>query len=403
MADIFTVTVAQINRRLATLVKGDKALSDVYVNGEISNFSLHQASGHIYFTLKDETASIKCVMFAGYAAKLKFMPQSGMSVLIHASVGVYERDGANQLYVTDIMPQGIGEIYLAFEQTKQMLEKEGYFSQKRDIPVIPNKICIITAIKGAALQDMLNIISRRLPIVKVQVIPVTVQGATAPSSLIEGIEAAQNTDADVIIIGRGGGSAEDLAAFNDINYAKALFKSRIPTISAVGHETDTTISDYVADKRAPTPSAAAELATSVTVTDLTDRIKARYDFIHGRLIHRFDEISERLDNVEKHVYALTPKRKLDSCSRELALIEKNIHSSIVGAIDRNEALLDSRSEYISALNPLTVLSRGYSFVEKQGRIVRSVNDIAKGDNITVIMSDGSVDAKIQTITKNEES
>ncbi len=403
MPEIFTVTVSQINRRLATLVKSDKALNDVYVNGEISNFTLHQASGHIYFTLKDELSSIKCVMFAGYATKLKFMPQSGMSVLVHASVGVYERDGANQLYITEIMPQGIGEMYLAFEQAKQTLEKEGYFSQKRDIPVVPQKICIITAIKGAALQDMLNILSRRLPIVKVIVIPVTVQGATAPQSLIKGLEVAQSTDADVIIIGRGGGSAEDLSAFNDVEYAKALFKSRIPTISAVGHETDTTISDYVADKRAPTPSAAAELATSVTIGELIAKVTADFDFIRNTMLYRFEEYNEKLNNTEKQIIALTPVKKLDSYSRELELMTKNIYSSVSGCISRYEALLDSKAEYISALNPMTVLSRGYSFAEKQGRIIHSINDVVNGDTVKITMSDGSYDAIVQTITKKEET
>lgn len=402
MPDIFTVTVSQINRRLATLIKGDKALNNVYVNGEISNFTLHQASGHIYFTLKDETSSIKCVMFTGYASKLKFMPQNGMSVLIHASVGVYERDGANQLYVTEIMPQGIGEMYLAFEQAKQTLEKEGYFSQKREIPVIPQKICIITAIKGAALQDMLNIISRRLPIVTVVVIPVTVQGTTAPQSLINGLEAAQGTDADVIIIGRGGGSAEDLSAFNDVEYAKALFKSRIPTISAVGHETDTTISDFVADKRAPTPSAAAELATSVTIGELIAKVTSDFDFIRNIILYRFDDYSEKLSNIEKRITALTPVKKLDAYSRELELMSKNIYSSVNGCINRYEALLDSKTEYISALNPMTVLLRGYSFTEKQGNIIHSINDIACGDMVKITMSDGSFDAIVQTITNKED-
>ncbi len=402
MPDIFTVTVSQINRRLATLVKGDKALNDVYVNGEISNFTLHQVSGHIYFTLKDETSSIKCVMFAGYAAKLKFMPQSGMRVLVHASVGVFERDGANQLYITEIMPQGIGEMYLAFEQAKQTLEKEGYFSQKRDIPVVPQKICIITAIKGAALQDMLNILSRRLPIVKVIVIPVTVQGVTAPQSLIKGIKAAQNTDADVIIIGRGGGSAEDLSAFNDIEYAKALFKSRIPTISAVGHETDTTISDFVADKRAPTPSAAAELATSVTIAELLAKVTSDFDFIKNTILYRFDDYGDKLDNIEKQITSLTPVKKLDAYNRELELIKKNIYASVHGCIRRYETLLDNKAEYISALNPMTVLKRGYTFTEKQGSIIHSVNDIVDGDVVKITVSDGSFDAVVQTITKKEE-
>ena len=251
------------------IVKGDKALSDVYVAGEISNFTLHKASGHMYFTLKDEISSIKCVMFAGKAAGLTFMPYSGQSVIVRGGVNVYERDGANQIYVSEIIEKGQGELAIAFEKAKRELEAGGYFDKKRPIPKQPKKVCLITAEKGAALQDMLNIIARRRPILEVVLIPATVQGAYAPATLINGIEAAQTTGADLIIVGRGGGSAEDLSCFNDIGYAKALYNSEIPTISAVGHETDFTISDFVADLRAPTPSAAAGIATSVTCDDLT--------------------------------------------------------------------------------------------------------------------------------------
>ncbi len=402
MPDIFTVTVSQINRRLSMLVKDDKALSDVYVKGEISNYTYHRPSGHIYFTLKDDKASIKCVMFASYAGSLSFEPDSGMSVLVHGSVNVYEATGANQIYVTEMFPEGLGEMYLAFEKAKNELEKGGYFAQKRELPVLPKTICIITAEKGAALQDMLNIISRRCPIIKIILIPVTVQGVTAPRTLINAINRAQSTDAELIIIGRGGGSAEDLAAFNDIEFAKALFASRIPTISAVGHETDFTISDFVADKRAPTPSAAAELATSVTSDDLTAYLVQKKEAMRSRLIYLFERYEQMLDGKEQHIYALTPAKKLEYFERELEHKYRAIHRAIDNILSRAENELDGKAEYISALNPMTVLSRGYSVTEMDGTVISSVRSVKKEDSIKILLSDGSISAIIKDIQSEEK-
>lgn len=402
MPDIFTVTVSQINRRLSMLVKDDKALSDIYVKGEISNYTYHRPSGHIYFTLKDDKASIKCVMFASYASSLSFSPESGISVLVHGSVNVYEATGANQIYVTEMFPEGLGEMYLAFEKAKNELEKGGYFAQKRELPLLPRTICIITAEKGAALQDMLNIISRRCPIIKVILIPVTVQGVTAPRTLINAINCAQSTDADLIIIGRGGGSAEDLAAFNDIEFAKALFASKIPTISAVGHETDFTIADFVADKRAPTPSAAAELATAVTTDDLTAYAIQKKDAVRSRLINLIERYNQILNGKEQHIYALSPAKKLEFSERELELKYIAFRKSIQNALSRAENELDSMTDYISALNPMTVLSRGYSVTQKDGAVVSSVREVKKEDLIKIMLSDGSVSAIIKDIQTEEK-
>ncbi|MBP3336127.1 MAG: exodeoxyribonuclease VII large subunit [Ruminiclostridium sp.] len=402
MPDFFTVTVSQVTRRLSMLVKGDKALSDIYVAGEISNFTLHRASGHMYFTLKDETSSIKCVMFAGKAAGLTFMPYSGQSVIVRGGVNVYERDGANQIYVSEIIEKGQGELALAFEKAKRELEAGGYFDKKRPIPKQPKKVCLITAEKGAALQDMLNIIARRRPILEVVLIPVTVQGAYAPATLINGIAAAQTTDADLIIIGRGGGSEEDLSCFNDIGYAKALYNSEIPTISAVGHETDFTISDFVADLRAPTPSAAAEIATSVTCDDLSEHIELTYDKLSDIVHSQIEGYEQLIDGYQRHIAAYSPINRLERSQRELELLDSRVKVAVTGHIRSNEALVESYTDKIEALSPVNVLRRGYSAVTVNGRTAGSINDISVGDKAEILMSDGIAKATITEIEKSSE-
>lgn len=402
MPDFFTVTVSQVTRRLSMIVKGDKALSDVYVAGEISNFTLHKASGHMYFTLKDEISSIKCVMFAGKAAGLTFMPYSGQSVIVRGGVNVYERDGANQIYVSEIIEKGQGELAIAFEKAKRELEAGGYFDKKRPIPKQPKKVCLITAEKGAALQDMLNIIARRRPILEVVLIPATVQGAYAPATLINGIEAAQTTGADLIIVGRGGGSAEDLSCFNDIGYAKALYNSEIPTISAVGHETDFTISDFVADLRAPTPSAAAEIATSVTCDDLSEHIELTYDRLSDIVHSQIEGYEQLVDSYQRHIAAYSPIKRLERLLRELELLDNRVKASVTGHIRSNEALIESYTDKIEALSPVNVLRRGYSAVTVNGRNVGSINDMSVGDNAEIQMSDGIAKATITEIEKSSE-
>ena len=402
MPDFFTVTVSQVTRRLSMIVKGDKALSDVYVAGEISNFTLHKASGHMYFTLKDEISSIKCVMFAGKAAGLTFMPYSGQSVIVRGGVNVYERDGANQIYVSEIIEKGQGELAIAFEKAKRELEAGGYFDKKRPIPKQPKKVCLITAEKGAALQDMLNIIARRRPILEVVLIPATVQGAYAPATLINGIEAAQTTGADLIIVGRGGGSAEDLSCFNDIGYAKALYNSEIPTISAVGHETDFTISDFVADLRAPTPSEAAEIATSVTCDDLSEHIELTYDRLSDIVHSQIEGYEQLIDSYQRHIAAYSPIKRLERLLRELELLDNRVKASVTGHIRSNEALIESYTDKIEALSPVNVLRRGYSAVTVNGRNVGSINDMSVGDNAEIQMSDGIAKATITEIEKSSE-
>lgn len=402
MPDFFTVTVSQVTRRLSMIVKGDKALNDLYVSGEISNFTLHKASGHMYFTLKDETASIKCVMFAGNARSLDFTPYSGQSVIVHGSVNVYERDGANQIYVTDMIERGQGELALAYEQAKRELEAGGYFNKKRPIPKQPKKVCLITAEKGAALQDMLNIIARRRPILEVVFIPVTVQGAYAPSTLIKALALAKSTGSDLIIIGRGGGSAEDLSCFNDVGYAKALYNSEIPTISAVGHETDFTISDFVADFRAPTPSAAAEIATAVTCDDLSEHIELVYDRLSDIIHSKTDSYEQLIDSIQRHISAYSPGQRIERSERELVLISGKIRTATDAVITKNSVLLDNYSDKIEALSPINVLKRGYSAVTKNNSAVNSIGDIKQNDTVEILFADGTATAQIKEIHENNK-
>ena len=248
----FTVTVSQLNRKISFMLNGEKTFADLYVRGEISNLNINARTGHIFFTLKDENSSVRAVMFSSNADRLKFVPESGMAVVVRGSVKCFERDGVYQIYVSEMTHDGAGALSEEFDKLKARLEAAGMFAQKRDIPKIPDKICVITSETGAVLQDIRNVLSRRWPQVQVVLIPAAVQGEQAPDSLVQAFAKANETDADVIIFGRGGGSAEDLSCFNSEAVAKAIFASRIPTISAVGHETDFTIADFTADKRAPT-------------------------------------------------------------------------------------------------------------------------------------------------------
>lgn len=402
MADIFSVSVSQLNRRLSLIVSSDKALNDLYIHGEISNFTLHRPSGHIYFTLKDEQSAIKCVMFKNNAASLTFMPEAGMSVIVHGRVGVYERDGANQIYVSELFTQGAGKLYLEFLKTKEELEKGGYFAKKRELPDKISSVCIITSEKAAALQDMLNVISERCPLVKITLIPALVQGDSAPLSLIAALKKAQNTNADVIIIGRGGGSAEDLSAFNDRALAIELFSSDIPTISAVGHETDYSITDLVADKRAPTPTAAAVLVTPYTLEDIFAYAVSRRELIAKRLISRLDDSASRLELSERNISALSPAGKIDRAENELKLIIRNVTNSANSCIARYNAELDKKAEYISAINPLNVLVRGYSITMKDKKVITDAKDISEGDILDITLSKGNITARAINSDRKEQ-
>ena len=390
----FVVTVSQLNRRISVLLSGEKTFADLCVRGEISNLTIHYKSGHIYFSLKDKTASVKAVMFRSNAEKLDFLPEDGMSVVVRGSVQCFERDGVYQIYANEIIPEGAGKQALAFEQLKEKLSAEGLFSQKRAIPQFPKKIAVVTSETGAALQDILNILGRRYPFVKVVLIPVTVQGESAPKSIANGIKTANETDADVIIFGRGGGSAEDLSAFNTELVARAVFASRIPTISAVGHEIDFSIADFTADMRAPTPSAAAELAVpeKETLSAALDTYKAR---IAKQILTLFDRKLSGAENTYEKIRAKNPAQKLQNNDQLIENRRNEIRGKMQSILRSREQLVYAKAAVISALNPLAVLLRGYSIAYKEGSVISSIENVENGDEITVKLSDGEITAVVK--------
>jgi len=385
-----SLTVRELTAYIKQLIDSDMLLSNVCVTGEISNFKLH-SSGHMYFSLKDEDAVIRCVMFRTYNARMKFMPEEGMKVIVRGYVSVYAPGGAYQLYAEDMQPDGTGSLYLAFEQLKQKLEALGWFARerKKSIPRLPRAIGIVTSPTGAVIRDMLNILQRRFPNIRVIIYPSAVQGIDAPAQLIRGIRYFNEAkNVEVIIIGRGGGSIEDLWQFNDEGLARAIYESEIPVVSAVGHETDFSISDFVADLRAPTPSAAAELVVPEKAV-LKERLMMYERSLASSLLMRLKHERERLAGLSsarcitrplERVYTL--RQQLDGKLRELALLGRS-------QLERRRSALGGLAGRLDALSPLTVLSRGYAIVQKEdGSVVKSVRNLGKGDRITVRVADG---------------
>ena len=389
------LTVSQINRYISFKLKEDKKLYGILVNGEISNFTNHTRTGHLYFTLKDNETSIKAVMFSNMASRLNFAPNNGMRVIVSANVQVYERDGVYQLYVNDMQPDGIGALYLAFEQMKEKLLYEGLFDEahKKPIPEFSNKIGIITSLEAAALQDMLNIISRRYPIAQITIFPALVQGVNAPESLCKAIEKADNFGFDLLICGRGGGSFEDLIAFNDERLARTIYNCKTPIISAVGHETDNTIADFVSDLRAPTPSAAAELAVPDMVV-----INNKLDVLEKMLAHslavQLGTKLNKLESLEKRLNSAVPFARINSYKDKLDVIEKNLNSAYKNKLLNCSRVLAEKTVQLDALSPLKTLARGYSLVYKEKKLVKSIAEINSGDKINIQLSDGTMSATI---------
>ncbi|MBQ9914072.1 MAG: exodeoxyribonuclease VII large subunit [Clostridia bacterium] len=394
------LTVSQINTYLKSIIDSDINLKNIYVSGEISNFTNHYRTGHFYFTLKDERSAVKAVMFRSAAQRISFEPENGMKVLVRANLSLYERDGIYQLYCEDIIPEGVGELTLAFEQLKQKLSERGMFdeSKKRPLPPYPEKIGVITSPTGAALQDILSVLSRRYPSGEIVFEGVQVQGESAAGQIAAAIRKFNLLKgADVIIVGRGGGSIEDLWAFNEEEVAQAIFDSEIPVISAVGHETDFTISDFVSDLRAPTPSAAAELvapdyreilyAADKILDSMTDSVE--------RLISRYD-IS--LMSYEKILAENSPERTVTLYSQCLDACKNKIDAAIKSKYESYQSALSNFSARLEGTSPLKVLSRGYSFVkDDNGFTVNSVHKLAVDDSIKIIMADGELDCTVVNI------
>lgn len=390
-------SVSQINEYIKMTLESSPVLRDVYLRGEISNFKSNYSSGHMYFSLKDESSSIRAVMFRGYASKLKFRPEGGMTVIVHGKVSTYTVSGDYQILVDDMQPDGAGSLAIAFEQLKRKLEGEGLFDigRKRPIPPFARSVGVITSASGAALHDIINVSGRRCPSARVVIYPAYVQGELAARSLAGGIMFFNNKHpVDIIIIGRGGGSMEDLWCFNDEDLARTVAASRIPVISAVGHETDFTICDFVADKRAPTPSAAAEIAFPDTreITERIAYIKHKADTAMSRKLYMLES---RLDSLKKSTELHSPVRVLDEKSTRLLHLREKLYSltaDTVGEADNRFRMLCARLEGVS---PLAVLSHGYAMVQgEDGRIISAVSDVDMGDNISVTLYDGELCAQV---------
>lgn len=396
MIESTVLTVSQLNTYVKSLLDYDPFLRSVYVVGEISNFTNHYRTGHFYLTLKDGESAIKAVMFRTANQRLRFIPENGMNVIVRGRVSLFERDGQYQLYIEEMQPDGIGALTIAFEQLKEKLSAEGLFDddRKKTIPRRCKRIGVVTSATGAVIQDIRNVVSRRYPLAEIILAPVEVQGPNAAPQIARAIADFNSGDyADVLIVGRGGGSLEDLWAFNEEIVARAVFESKVPVISAVGHETDFTICDFVADLRAPTPSAAAELA----VPDIRDDIA----FIAGSSAFVESAIRDRISNEEFILKAFSDKLKLLS---PVNLIDERLNTvdAVYSEISRLVELTLSTSANrlsvacaaLDSLNPLKVLSRGYSMAVKDRKIINSVGDVSSGDRFTLKLADGEKECEV---------
>ena len=403
MADI--LSVSQLNRYVKSLLDGDSLLKDLLLRGEISNFVCHQRSGHCYFTLKEGDCAVRAVMFSRYANDLLFEPENGMAVILRGAVSLYERDGSYQLYVYDMQPDGRGALQVAFEQLYRKLDRQGLFSQqnKQPIPTDARRIGVVTSASGAAFWDIVNVLSRRCPLATLVFCPAQVQGEAAAQSMVQALDALeQQGNCDVIILGRGGGSMEDLWCFNDEQLVKRVARCTVPLISAVGHETDFTLCDYAADLRAPTPSAAAELAAPdlsdlpEQLQDYAQRILAAGERMLSFKTRQILEQSERLAR-------LSPQKRLRQDEKKLQNLANTIQLSLKNGIMKREEHLQLQTARLRALDPLAKLSGGYGYITKQGRTVSSVREISMGDVLTIRVCDGTVQAVVEQVSENEES
>ncbi len=399
------ITVSQLNRYLKNCLAADENLRSLTVKGELSNFTNHQKTGHFYFTLKDVSASVKAVMFRQNASRVRFNPENGMNVILTGSVQVFERDGVYQLYCESMEPDGIGALALAFEQLKEKLAKEGLFdpAHKRPLPPLPKTIGVVTAKTGAALQDIVNILSRRYPLARLVVIPALVQGENAPASIIEGIRAAEEAGGiDVLIVGRGGGSMEDLWCFNDEGVARAIYHCSIPIISAVGHEIDFTIADFAADVRAPTPSAAAELCAP-SAAELESRLAGSLLRLEGQIRQLLRQHYERLKADYGRLQTASPMNRVGQSERLLNEREVRLHLAAGRLFREKEERLFRLAAVLESVSPLKVLTRGYSVTRGEQGILRSVSEAVPGSLLTTRLPDGLLESRVERVLPAEEN
>ncbi|NGT88929.1 exodeoxyribonuclease VII large subunit [Clostridium perfringens] len=396
-----TLSVGEVNNYVKKLVENDFILKNLNVKGEISNLKFH-SSGHIYFSLKDENSKVNCIMFKNNAVNLDFRLEEGMKVEIKARLGVYHKEGTYQLYCENIKKAGIGELFEEFHKLKKELSEEGIFDEKykRALPKFPKRIGIITARTGAAVRDIINVIQRRNKSLDIILYPAKVQGENAADSIIEGIRYFNNEKSvDVIILGRGGGSIEELWAFNNRDLAYEIFNSRIPTVSAVGHEVDFTISDFVSDMRAPTPSAAGELV-SPSLQEMINDLLNKKEFLHRAIDRKFLNAKRDVDLLHKGLKGNNPTHIIEKRIKEVNSLEEKLNFLGKRKIDKAKDELIALNSILQTLNPLNTLGRGYSVImDKEDKVINKVSELKKNDMVKVIMKDGSVNIDIKIINK----
>lgn len=395
-------SVSSVNQYIKSLFMDDFALNHIHVRGEVSNCKYH-SSGHIYFTLKDRGGAISCVMFAGNRKGLKFRMAEGMAVIVLGSISVYERDGRYQLYAQEIIQEGAGKLYEAYELLKRKLLAQGLFDaeHKKPIPKYPKRLGVVTARTGAAVQDIINVSLRRNPWLQIVFCPATVQGEGAAQSVVRGIHALEAAGVDVMIVGRGGGSIEDLWAFNEEIVARAVYDCSVPVISAVGHETDTTIIDYVADLRAPTPSAAAELA----VTDMRvilGQIQGYEEALTHAMMQTVARHRQRVEGYQRIFRHLNPQSRLNDRRQRLMEIEDRLRLSMKRQLEQSRANLAVRTQKLEGVSPLRQLERGYAYVsDDAGHGIASVTQLTVGQSIRLDVKDGTIESKVTAIQRRE--
>ncbi|EOU1841639.1 exodeoxyribonuclease VII large subunit [Clostridium perfringens] len=396
-----TLSVGEVNNYVKKLVENDFILKNLNVKGEISNLKFH-SSGHIYFSLKDENSKVNCIMFKNNAVNLDFRLEEGMKVEIKARLGVYHKEGTYQLYCENIKKAGIGELFEEFHKLKKELSEEGIFDEKykRALPKFPKRIGIITARTGAAVRDIINVIQRRNKSLDIILYPAKVQGENAADSIIEGIRYFNNEKSvDVIILGRGGGSIEELWTFNNRDLAYEIFNSRIPTVSAVGHEVDFTISDFVSDMRAPTPSAAGELV-SPSLQEMINDLLNKKEFLHRAIDRKFLNAKRDVDLLHKGLKGNNPKDIIEKRIKEVNSLEEKLNFLGKRKIDKAKDELIALNSILQTLNPLNTLGRGYSVImDKEDKVINNVSELKKNDMVKVIMKDGSVNIDIKIINE----
>ena len=401
MGNIYTIR--QVNRYISNMFTQDFMLNRIYVKGEVSNCKYH-TSGHIYFSLKDDSGSLACVMFAGSRSGLKFRMQNGQSVIVLGSISVYERDGKYQLYAKEIVLDGIGLLYEKFQALKQELEDMGMFAPeyKQPIPAFSRRVGIVTAPTGAAIRDIMNISYRRNPFVQLILYPALVQGEGAADSIVRGIEILDQSDVDVIIVGRGGGSMEDLWAFNEEKVARAIFQCNTPVISAVGHETDFTIADYVADLRAPTPSAAAELAVTDMI-GIQEQLQKWEERFRTRMRDRIEDGRREVRHLQARMNGLSPQNQIREKYQILTEKEEKLQYLMRQVLKNKRHQMLLYAERMKGLSPLDKLSQGYSYTaDEKGHKVTEVDQVQEGDLLQIYVSDGQIQAEVKGTKKADK-